>query len=143
MMHGLMKKRGKTTVISIAALGLLLLLASIFAFRREILDLANRPHSLQRERGFLGIYVGNSSGAVCVREVVPGGPAARAGLRCDDQIIEVNGMKIGKLQEFVREVQNCYRGQMVRIVVQRGGQTLKLPVTLASSSEVVTEYGAP
>jgi len=49
IMQGLMKKRGKTAVISIAALGVLLILASTIAFRSQILELAYRLHWLQRE----------------------------------------------------------------------------------------------
>ncbi len=139
MMHGLMKKRGKTTVISIAALGVLVLVASTIAFRTEILDLGYRLHWLHGEPGFLGLYAEERSGAVSVREVYHGGPAAKAGVQVDDQVIEVNGVKIGELQDIIRGMQTCYRGRTIPIVVQRGGQTLKLPVTLASSSKVVTE----
>jgi serine protease Do len=60
-------------------------------------------------------------GAV-VTDVVPGGPAAEAGLRPGDVIVEVNRKRVQSPQDVVRELQQA-RGRDVVVLVNRGGST--------------------
>jgi len=60
-------------------------------------------------------------GAV-VTDVVPGSPAAEAGLRPGDVIQEVNRKPVRSAQEFAREVEQA-RGRDVVVLVNRGGST--------------------
>jgi serine protease Do len=57
-----------------------------------------------------------------VTEVIPGGPAAEAGLRPGDVIQEVNRKPIRSAEDFAREVEQA-RGRDVVVLVNRGGST--------------------
>lgn len=55
---------------------------------------------MEVEEAGAGSPGGAEEGAVVVRGVRPGSPAARAGLRAGDTILEVNRKKIGGLPEL-------------------------------------------
>ena len=57
-----------------------------------------------------------------VTEVIPGGPAAEAGLRPGDVIQEVNRKPVRSAAEFAREVEQA-RGRDIVVLVNRGGST--------------------
>jgi len=57
-----------------------------------------------------------------VTDVIPGGPAAEAGLRPGDVIQEVNRKPVRSAEEFAREVEQA-RGRDVVVLVNRGGST--------------------
>jgi serine protease Do len=57
-----------------------------------------------------------------VTEVIPGGPAAEAGLRPGDVIQEVNRKPVRSAQEFARAVARA-RGRDIVVLVNRGGST--------------------
>jgi serine protease Do len=57
-----------------------------------------------------------------VTDVMPGGPAAEAGLRPGDVIQEVNRKPVRSAQDFARELQQA-RGRDVVLLVNRGGST--------------------
>ena len=60
-------------------------------------------------------------GAV-VTDVIPGGPAAEAGIRPGDIVQEVNRKPVRSAQDFAREVQQSRGGEVV-VLVNRGGRT--------------------
>ena len=68
----------------------------------------------------LGLPSGLQSAVVT--DVVPGSPAAEAGLRPGDVIQEVNRKPVRSAQEFAREVEQA-RGRDVVVLVNRGGST--------------------
>jgi S1-C subfamily serine protease len=53
-------------------------------------------------RPWLGLYLGERSGHLVVAETAAGGPAARAGLRPGDTLLEVAGRKVTTLAECFR-----------------------------------------
>ena len=57
-----------------------------------------------------------------VTEVVPGGPAAEAGLRPGDVIQEVNRTPVRSAEDFARAVEQA-RGRDIVVLVNRGGST--------------------
>lgn len=70
------------------------------------------------------------SQGLVVGSVAPGSPAAAAGIRKGDIIIEVNGKKVedaGTLQELIR---NASVGTSIRLTVLRDGSRRTIPVTL-------------
>ncbi len=76
--------------------------------------------------------------AVKVDEVIPGHPAAKAGLSNRDIIIEVNGKEIEKLatpelsvRNFVRKLMRMRAGATLKLKVLSGRQTKDVTVTLA------------
>jgi hypothetical protein len=89
---------------------------------------AGPPHAL------IGVQLGRSStrAGARVREVSPGGPADRAGVRAGDSIVAVNGTDVRgadagrRVVELLREVNP---GDKVRLTVLRDGKTRDFTVT--------------
>jgi S1-C subfamily serine protease len=61
-----------------------------------------------------------------------GGPAAEAGLRGGDIIVELAGMPVGNIYEFTAALDRLRIGQTVPIVVLREGARVTLSITPAS-----------
>lgn len=88
-----------------------------------------------REQGFLGISLGNrtdgGSGAV-IGEVTPDSPAADAGLRVGDIVLEVNDQPITGDTSLVAIIRDSAPGDEIDIVVERDGAQRTLTATLAT-----------
>ncbi len=89
-------------------------------------------------RGY-GAYLGTvpdyrameaASGGVLLSDVRPGGPAALAGIRGGDTIVEMAGTKIENLHDMTFALQDHKPGQTIDVVVLRGGNRLPLKATL-------------
>jgi serine protease Do len=57
-------------------------------------------------------------------------PAGRAGLKAGDVLVEFDGQAIQNLYDFTYALGKKKAGDVVAVVVQRNGQTLKVSVTL-------------
>jgi S1-C subfamily serine protease len=88
------------------------------------------------ERAFLGVSSAPAAdGGAEVNGVVADAPAARAGLREGDTIVEINGQPV-RDPDDVSGVVNARRpGDEVRVVVERGGERRTLTVTLGDQPE--------
>ena len=58
-------------------------------------------------------------------------PAAEAGLKIDDRIIEIDGRKIKRSAEFREEINRRYAGDKLKLAVLRGTQRIERELTLA------------
>jgi S1-C subfamily serine protease len=95
-----------------------------------------------QRRAQLGVVLGErvevgSRAGVRVREAVPGGPAARAGVEADDVVLALNGQTLGtepgeRLRELMRDVAP---GDTVTLLLHRDGRDRTV--------RVVTERAAP
>lgn len=65
---------------------------------------------------------------VLVVQVMPSSPAAAAGLRRGDVIVEINGKPVTTAEQLQVAVENSRVGQPLRFKVQRGEQILQLTV---------------
>jgi serine protease Do len=75
--------------------------------------------------GLLGVD-GNTKGAV-IAEVLPGSRAAKAGLRAEDVIVEVDRKPVSTAEEAVSALkENTKSGHLVR--VRRGGSARLIPI---------------
>ena len=81
-----------------------------------------------------GLNLGRDHGVV-LSDVLPGGPAARAGLRVGDIVMTLDG----KAMENGRQLQvGLYRrlvGDVIDLEVLRGDQTLKVPVAMTERED--------
>ena len=75
---------------------------------------------------------------VIVQDVVAGKPAARAGIRPGDVILEIDGKKTPTGGTLLDIIANEAIGKTVQIRVNRDGKEMTLPVTIADRTEVVT-----
>jgi len=64
--------------------------------------------------------------------IVPGSPAAKAGLQAGDIITAVNGTHVGSVNQFVATIANYAPGNTVTLTVNRGGRTKTVKLTLGS-----------
>jgi serine protease Do len=94
-------------------------------------------------QGFVGvsmesqnIYISDPVIAVCR----PQSPAAEAGLKPGDRIVEVEGRKISRAAEFREEINRRYAGDNFIIAVLRGKERIERELTLA---EKIPPYQQP
>lgn len=85
-------------------------------------------------------------GAVVLSDILPGSPAAQAGLRDRDIVTAVDGQPLPRLKPdrvvagfFGQEVLRRAPGQAMRLEVRRGGETLEVAVTLGDEPKMVRE----
>lgn len=63
-----------------------------------------------------------------IGEVVPGSPAATAGIESGDQIVKIEGTTIQTWQELVTQI-SSHANQAINLEIQRGGQILPMTLT--------------
>jgi S1-C subfamily serine protease len=66
-----------------------------------------------------------------VQSVSEGSPAARAGLRPADVIVEVGGDSIGTVEDLYSAIRTRDPGDAVELTILRGGERRNVDVTLA------------
>lgn len=76
-----------------------------------------------------------SSRGAAVTEVVPGSPAARAGIRQGDVIVRFGGQAVGSASELQDRVKTVAPGKRVQVALLREGGELELPVTVEEMPE--------
>lgn len=76
----------------------------------------------------LGVTVGDEDGAVVVREVQPGTPAARAGVEAGDEIVSVDGIRVDSIDELREQLDAIEPGEDYELVVRRDGESMTLEV---------------
>jgi putative serine protease PepD len=68
------------------------------------------------------------------RTVVPGGPAARAGLRPGDVIVKVGNQPVSSAYALMDAIRSLAPGSRVALTFRRYGQTQQAEITLGSAS---------
>jgi serine protease Do len=69
-----------------------------------------------------------------VEDVVPGSPAAKAGLRPDDLIVYLDGQPVVSVAAFRDLISRVRPGATVKLEVRRGDKLLTVELTLAEQS---------
>ena len=82
-------------------------------------------------RGWLGIEVQNNPGVgtsvgLTVSAVIPGGPAARAGLKPRDEILAINDQPALSPRTVTRQIALTQPGSDIKLNIRRNGQQLEL-----------------
>lgn len=89
--------------------------------------------------GMLGVLLANQADQAVVSALYVGGPAHRAGLRCGDRILAINGQPVNSTNELINRLNQLSAGQRVDLLVDCGGWTHRFLVTL-ESRDVVANY---
>ncbi|MBW4642142.1 MAG: trypsin-like peptidase domain-containing protein [Goleter apudmare HA4340-LM2] len=82
------------------------------------------------------IQIPEVNGVLVVR-VVPNSPAASAGIRRGDVIVQVDGQALTTAEQLQNAVENSRLGQVLQVKVQRGNQTQQLAVRTAELQNAV------
>ncbi len=99
-------------------------------------DRQDRDHSEDAQHhAALGISMSESDGHVRVIAVMPGSPAARAGVQVGDEIRAVDDQKIRTTQGLTEEIEEQQPGATVELSIRRNGERKTLQAKLASSQE--------
>ncbi|MDD2597729.1 MAG: Do family serine endopeptidase [Kiritimatiellae bacterium] len=97
------------------------------------------------KRGYIGVYLNpgdvtqemarsfghDQSGGVLIAEVMEDGPAAKAGIKSGDIIIELNGEKIKDNQSFRSNVARIMPNRKAEFIVIRDGKRKKVNIEVA------------
>lgn len=94
-------------------------------FRRAYLGLAGGPRPLPPR---LAAELGRESGVEIV-QVVEGSPAAEAGLRPEDLLVDLDGTAVEGMDDLQRLMTGDAIGRRVSLRVHRGGRLVELDVT--------------
>jgi len=70
-----------------------------------------------------------------ISSVMAGGPADRAGILAGDLVLSVDGVKITTFEELRLAVQASTPGDIMLLVVQRGEDVLRMPVTIGVAEQ--------
>ena len=87
------------------------------------------------ERGWLGFYVRDAepgSKGVLVEKLVPGGPAASAGIEAGDVILSIDGQSVKDSRDLIFLVADLPVRQRVKVLVERSGATRELLANVAA-----------
>ena len=76
--------------------------------------------------------LGEKYNLVMLKQVVSGTPAQEAGLRADDVVLAVDGMRMTKTADLSEAV-NAKQGKQVTVSVSRQGTLLEMPVKVAAA----------
>lgn len=85
-----------------------------------------------QEKGDLGLRIfkhGGRNNPAYIDRVMRGGPAANADLKPDDMIMAIAGEQIGTVAEYQQAVENLVADSEVLIVVRRGRDVIRVPIT--------------
>jgi C-terminal processing protease CtpA/Prc len=88
--------------------------------------------AMRDTRGWVGIKMDkNDAGEMVVKSVVPGSPAAAAGIEEGDVLVTLNGAKLSDMEAAKKAGGEWKVGQTVSYTVTHGGVAKELSITLA------------
>ena len=85
-----------------------------------------------------GAAIAQNSTTAGSSPIVPGSPAAKAGLQAGDLITAVNGTAVASVNQFVATIANYAPGDTVTLTVNRNGQNKQIKVTLGAQPASAT-----
>ncbi len=89
---------------------------------RRIIEVLRRGEEV--EYGYLGILLGErSTNQVLIKDAVPHGPAAKAGIQAGDIITSINDVPINSYPDLLVQVGNSLAGSEIKVTLKRQRQT--------------------
>ncbi|HZZ81510.1 MAG TPA: PDZ domain-containing protein [Gemmataceae bacterium] len=97
----------------------------------EIMSLlvGNNQTPPPQPRGFFGFELSEKDKLVQVADVLPNGPAAKAGLQKDDRIVEANGKEITSISTLMQEASKITAGKTLALTIERKGKNREIKIT--------------
>ena len=68
-----------------------------------------------------GLVLGERNGELVVESVVEGSPAARAGVKADDVILEADGKEVKTTEQFEKILEGKSPGETLKLMIRRRG----------------------
>lgn len=101
-------------------------------------DLASTGRAARAPRPWLGLYATESKGQLVVNGLATDGPAARAGVKLGDRVIEVAGQRVGGLSDLFRKVWHLGpAGTEVPLTLARGQSRSRVHVRSTDRDELL------
>lgn len=97
-------------------------------------DEAAGPRMPRVRLGIMPDYAGGDAPGLGVEGLVEGGVAQRAGFKEGDRIVRIGDEEVRDIRSYMEALASVKPGDTVEFTVQRGGQTLKLPVTFPAQT---------
>ncbi len=103
-------------------------------------------------RGWLGVSLADLTGedlqvlggrgqhGVMINTLYPEGPAAKAGLQCEDVLLSVNDAKVDSIRRLQAVIADTLPGETARLSILRDGQTLELPIEVARQPDDINSF---
>ena len=104
------------------------MLGSIIKFMGFLTGANKTPENVIR--GFVGVELKYEKDNVVITAVLGKSPAAAAGLKVGDQIVEINGKAVRSLDDVRRLTAEVVSGKMLPLVVRRGGENISVRVIM-------------
>ncbi len=95
------------------------------------------------QRGWLGVMLDPDVDGVRIGEVVPGSPAAAAGLQAGDHIVALGGVRVREPEQLAAEIRRSIVGDRVRVRLLRGAAVLRVEVVLGRRLVAMVGPSAP
>jgi tetratricopeptide (TPR) repeat protein len=95
------------------------------------------PQSTGTDGVVLGARLGDANDGLKIESILPGGPAAKAGLRAGDTLVGIGDAQVRDSLSFVPLMIQLKPGDRVTAKIRRDGKYLELPITLGRRSEVI------
>lgn len=103
-------------------------LGTMFKFLGSLMGL--KPNFVVEPRGFLGAEITEVDGRLTVQRLIPAGPAAQAGLRTGDTIVQLNGDNVSEIGKFGDRLSKLPSGTKLKLTIRRDGVESQLAVEL-------------
>jgi putative serine protease PepD len=103
-------------------------IGSIMKFLGAFLGVKPAPAPVPR--GFLGAELADADGGAVVRAVLPGGPAAKAGLKPGDRVTKLGRTDLSSSRAFLKALGMLKENDLLTLTVERGGKPSEIVVTL-------------
>jgi len=95
------------------------------------LELKMDTNMLLKNNGYLGANTAVTEGRLMVTGTVEGSPAYKQGLYVNDEILAINGSRIGP-QEFSAAINGFRPGDTIKLTITRDGLIREIPITLGN-----------
>lgn len=95
------------------------------------------PNSTGGDGVVIGARLGDGNDGIKIEQVLPGGPADKAGIKNGDVLVGIADAQVRDYQSFVPMLIQFKPGDEVMLKIRREGKYLDLPLTLGKRSEML------